>query len=100
MGQPSQYGPCAAQLPRPSTSEIRNTPLVVPTRMVMRGILRCAWKFRLAPCSRRLPEMIGQAGEQAAADGRPDRGFDVVFRMRHHAEHVAALVDDAGDGID
>ena len=30
----------------------------------------------------------------------PIRRFDVVFRVRHHAEHVAALVDDAGDGVD
>jgi hypothetical protein len=27
-------------------------------------------------------------------------GFDQVFRMRHHAQHVARLVDDAGDVID
>src|SRR3954453_22150519 len=25
--------------------------------------------------------------------------LDVIFRMRHHAEHIAALVDDAGDRL-
>ena len=30
-------------------------------------------------------------GEQPAPVGAADRGFDVVFRMRHQAEHVAAF---------
>src|SRR5271168_4062854 len=49
--------------------------------------------------SRRQLEVIHKPREQAAAVGSPDRRFDVVLRMRHHAEHVAALVDDAGDGV-
>src|SRR6185437_8773248 len=41
--------------------------------------------------------MRHETGEQAAAVGAAHDVFDVVFRMRHHAEYVAALVDDAGD---
>ena len=37
--------------------------------------------------------------EQAATVGASHDVFDVVFRMRHHAEHVALVVDDAGDGL-
>ena len=48
---------------------------------------------------RRLREMIDQPGEQAAPVGRADRRLDVILRMRHQAEHVAAVVEDAGDGI-
>jgi hypothetical protein len=44
-------------------------------------------------------QMRGKAREQAAAVGAAHDVFDVVFRMRHHAEHVAALVDDAGDRL-
>ncbi len=43
--------------------------------------------------------MRHQACEQAAAVGAAHDVFDVVFRMRHHAEHVAAGVDDAGDRL-
>ncbi len=43
--------------------------------------------------------MRDQSCEQAAAVGAAHDVFDVVFRMRHHAEHIAALVDDAGDRI-
>ena len=39
-------------------------------------------------------QRLDQPGEQAAAVGAADRGFDVVFRVRHHAEHVAPLVDE------
>src|SRR5262249_17374555 len=49
--------------------------------------------------SRGLFQMRGEAGEQAAAVGAAHDVFDVVFRMRHHAEHVALVVDDAGDGL-
>ena len=45
-----------------------------------------------------LAQSLGETCEQAAAVGAPT-SFDVVFGMRHHAEHVAALVDDAGDGV-
>src|ERR1700730_16366462 len=48
---------------------------------------------------RRLLEMIDQPGEQTAPVGRPERRFDVVFRVRHHAEHVALVVEHAGDGV-
>src|SRR5215831_7890390 len=41
-----------------------------------------------------------QSGEQAAAVGAAHRRFDVIFGMRHHAEHIAACVEDAGDRID
>jgi hypothetical protein len=43
--------------------------------------------------------VIRQAGEQTAPVGRAEYGFDVVFGVRHHAEHVALLVDHAGDRI-
>src|SRR5260370_523656 len=43
--------------------------------------------------------MRHQPCEQAAAVGAAHDIFDMVFRMRHHAEHVAALVDDAGDRL-
>jgi hypothetical protein len=38
-----------------------------------------------------------EAREQAAAVGAAHDVFDVIFRMRRHAEHIAALVEDAGD---
>ena len=43
--------------------------------------------------------MLGEAGEQTAPVGAAHGGFDVVLGMRHHAEHIAALVEDAGDRI-
>src|SRR5580704_16554844 len=49
--------------------------------------------------SRRQLEVIYKAREQAAAVGAPHNGFNMVFRMRHHAEYIAALADDAGDGV-
>jgi len=48
---------------------------------------------------RRLLQMRNEACEQAAPVGAAHDVFDVVFRMRHHAEHIAALADDAGDGM-
>src|ERR1700733_601943 len=39
--------------------------------------------------SRRQLEVIHKPREQAAAVGAAQDGFDVVFRMRHHAEHIA-----------
>src|ERR1700691_1670239 len=47
--------------------------------------------------SRRQLEVIHKPREQAAAVGAAHDRFDVVFRMRHHAEHIATLVDDAGN---
>src|SRR6478735_5266228 len=47
-----------------------------------------------------LRQMIDQSGKQPAPVGRTERCFHVVFRVRHHAEHIAALVDDAGDGVE
>ena len=44
-------------------------------------------------------QMRDEAGEQAASVGAAHDVFDMIFRMRHHAEHVAALVDDAGDRL-
>src|SRR5258708_8977811 len=41
--------------------------------------------------------MRDEPREQAAAVGAAHDVFDVVFRMRHHAEHVAALADNACD---
>ena len=35
-------------------------------------------------------QMRHEACEQAAAVGAAHDIFDVVFRMRHHAEHIAA----------
>ena len=43
--------------------------------------------------------MRHQPGEQAAAVGAADRGLDVIFRMRHQAEHVQLLVQHAGNRI-
>src|SRR4029078_8673182 len=54
---------------------------------------------RPAKRSRRLPEMVQQSGEQPAPVGTTERRFDMVLRVRHHAQHVAAFVDDAGDGV-
>src|SRR5262245_764634 len=47
----------------------------------------------------RLLEVIGKPGEQAASVGRTERRFHVVFRVRHQAEHVAVVVEHAGNGI-
>ena len=44
-------------------------------------------------------QMRHQACEQAAAVGAAHDVFDVVFRMRHHAEHIAAFADDASDRV-
>ena len=46
-----------------------------------------------------LLEVIGQPGEQPPPIGQPERGFHVVLGVRHHPEYVAAVVEDAGDGI-
>src|ERR1700710_1392250 len=59
----------------------------------------CGWFMRLLCSSRRAFQMRDEAGEQAAAVGAAHDVFDVVFRMRHHAEHVAGPVDDAGDRV-
>jgi hypothetical protein len=40
-------------------------------------------------------KMRHESGEQAAAVGIAHDVFDVVFRMRHHAEHVALVADNA-----
>src|SRR5262249_39680888 len=48
-------------------------------------------------CLRRAIQMRDEAGKQAAAVGAAHDVFDVVFRMRHHAQDIAALVDDARD---
>src|SRR5215831_12436318 len=57
---------------------------------------RARWEA-IASC--RLLEVIDEACEQAAAVGRTERGFDVILRMRHQAEHVAPLVEHSGDGV-
>ena len=45
-----------------------------------------------------------RASTSPAARPRPsgaaDRSFDVIFRVRHHAEHVALVADDSGNGVD
>src|SRR5438477_12514490 len=41
--------------------------------------------------------MRDDPGEQATAVSAADDVLDVVFRMRHHPEHVAALIDDPGN---
>src|ERR1700693_6124438 len=48
---------------------------------------------------RHLLQRLDQPGEQPAPVGDAERRFHVVLGVRHHAEHVAALVDDAGDGV-
>src|SRR5215210_5451217 len=47
--------------------------------------------------SGRLRQMIHQAGKKSTTVGAAERGLDVVLRVRHESEHVAALVGDAGD---
>src|SRR5262245_24122399 len=44
-------------------------------------------------------EMLREPREQATAVGRAKGRFYVVFRVRHHPEHVASLIEDAGDGV-
>ena len=44
-------------------------------------------------------ERLDQPGKKSAAVGRADRGFHMVLRMRHHAEHIAPVVEHAGDGV-
>ena len=44
---------------------------------------------------RRLAELRHKSREQPAPVCPADDAFDVVFRMRHHAGDIAALVDDA-----
>src|SRR4029450_72274 len=46
----------------------------------------------------RLLEVISEPREHTAPVGRPERSFDVVLRVRHHAEHVSLVVQHAGDG--
>src|SRR5262249_61271153 len=52
-----------------------------------------------AGASCRLLEVISYPREQTAPVGRPERRFDVILRMRHHAEHVALVVEHTGDGV-
>ena len=45
-------------------------------------------------------ERLDQASKQPAPVGGTDRRFDVVFRVRHHAEHITSVAHNAGDGVD
>src|SRR5262245_53088054 len=71
--------------------------------LIARGLRSCTIKSHEAGGDvtfarlRRLFQVPNEAGEQATAIGAAHDVFDVVFRMRHHAEHIAALVDDARD---
>src|SRR5579885_1793850 len=49
---------------------------------------------RRVESSCRLCQIVDKAREQAAPVGAAQGILDVVLGMRHHAEHVAALVDD------
>ena len=81
-----------------------------PPQREFHSIVR-AGQTRLAPtieaCARRhgvcllcsLLEVISQPREQTAPIGRAEHCFDVVLGMRHHAEHVALVVEDSGDGV-
>ena len=44
--------------------------------------------------------MLHQPGKQTAPVGATHDAFDMIFRMRHHAEHIALRIDNAGDVID
>src|SRR5262249_36904857 len=48
---------------------------------------------------RRFFQVRDKAREQAAPVGAAHDVFDVVLRVRHHTEHIAALADDASDGM-
>src|SRR5262249_3339812 len=43
--------------------------------------------------------MLHEPREQPTPIGAADYSLHVVFRVRHHAEHIAGLADDAGDGV-
>ena len=43
--------------------------------------------------------MVEEACKQAAAVGGSQHRLDVVFGVRHHPEHIAALVENTCDGI-
>src|ERR1700704_2338409 len=81
-----------------------------PPQREFHSIVR-AGKTRMAPtieaCARAprsfllcsLLEVISQPREQTAPIGRAEHCFDVVLRVRHHAEHVAFAVEHSGDGV-
>src|SRR5215207_7441300 len=45
-------------------------------------------------------QMVEKAGKQPTAVGAAHGRLHVILRVRHHSEHIAALVEDAGDGVD
>jgi hypothetical protein len=47
----------------------------------------------------RAAQVLDEALEQPATIGWTEGGFDVIFRMRHHAEHVTVLIHNARDRI-
>src|SRR6478736_10554876 len=67
--------------------------------MGMRGSVRAPQPAPEYAVSGNLGKMLRQSGEQAAAVGRTDRRLDVILRMRHQAEHIAPLVQDARDRV-
>src|SRR5476651_1236474 len=91
----------------PSSVSVGSRPIRSRTRWYSSGLSPCsATSSRVMGilfCSTGLGrscERLIEPGKQPAAIGAANRGFDVVFGMRHHAEHVAFVVDDAGNGVD
>src|SRR6516164_5909023 len=89
---------------RPRSFRIRSyssglSPCSAISSGVMAGSFEVTAVSDWASASRRYLEMIDQPREQTTAVGPPHRGFDVIFRMRHHPEHILAVIDDTGDAV-
>src|SRR5450759_5064910 len=90
----------------PSSVRLGSRPIRSSTRWYSSGLRPCSATSsgvifgELEITLGRPVQHLDQAREQPAPVGDAERRFHVILRVRHHAEHVAALVDDAGDGVD
>src|SRR5476651_1841890 len=89
----------------PSSVSDGSRPIRSSTRLYSSGLRPCSATSsgvifgELGITLRRPVQRLDQPREQPAPVGDAERRFHVILRVRHHAEHVAALVDDTGDGV-
>src|SRR4051812_32059091 len=92
----------------PSSVMVGSRPISCRMRSYSSGLRPCSatssgvmvGSFGITSASCRLREMRDEAGEQPAPVGAADPILNVVFRVRHQAEHVELLVEHARDRID
>src|SRR5581483_3480665 len=93
----------------PSSVNDGSRPIRSSTRLYSSGLSPCSatssgvifgsLRIKTFKALRRLFQRLGETGEKPASVGAADRRLNMIFRVRHHAEDVAALVDNAGDRV-